>query len=200
VYTLFPAMYRCASPAAAAEGSTIRSSSAMPIYEFYCRDCHTIFSFFSATVGAERTPGCPRCGRAELERRPSTFAMLRRRTGGAGEDEGDEGDDPFVGLDEERVERAMESLAGEMERMGDTEDPKALGTLFRRFGELTGLEPGPRMQEALSRLETGEDIEAIEGDLDLAEDSDDLSELFQLRKKLLRRARRPRVDDTLHFL
>jgi hypothetical protein len=126
--------------------------------------------------------------------------MLRGRTGGEGESEGDDADDPFAGLDEERVERAMESLAGEMERMGDSEDPKALGSLFRRFGDLTGLEPGPRMQEALRRLETGEELDAIENDLDLDEDSDDLSELFQLKKKLLRRARRPRVDDTLHFL
>jgi putative FmdB family regulatory protein len=172
----------------------------MPIYEFYCRDCHTIFSFFSPTIGVARNPSCPRCERRELERRPSTFAMLRGRTGGEGESEGDDADDPFAGLDEERVERAMESLAGEMERMGDSEDPKALGSLFRRFGDLTGLEPGPRMQEALRRLETGEELDAIENDLDLDEDSDDLSELFQLKKKLLRRARRPRVDDTLHFL
>lgn len=172
----------------------------MPIYEFYCRDCHTIFSFFSPTIGVERAPGCPRCARRELERRPSTFATLRRRDSADGETEGDEGDDPFAGLDEERVERAMESLAGEMERMGDSEDPRALGSLFRRFGDLTGLEPGPRMQEALRRLETGEDLDAIESDLDLDDDSDDLSELFQLKKKLLRRARRPRVDDTLHFL
>ena len=69
----------------------------MPIYEFYCRDCHTIFSFFSPSVGVERAPSCPRCHRRKLEKRPSTFAMLRRR-GDSGE-EGDEGDDLFGGLD-----------------------------------------------------------------------------------------------------
>lgn len=172
----------------------------MPIYEFYCRDCHTIFSFFSAAVGVDRLPACPRCQRAKLEKRPSTFAMLRSR-GGASE-EGEDGDDLFGGLDEERVERAMESLAAEMDRMGDAEDPKALGTLFRRFGDLTGLQPGPRMEEALRRLEAGEDMDSVEGDLDLDDEGgdEDLSDLFQLKKKLLRRARRPRVDDTLHFL
>lgn len=171
----------------------------MPIYEYYCRDCHTIYSFFSAAVGVKRAPGCPRCQRAELEKRPSTFAMLRGRSDSG--DEGDEGDDPFAGLDEERVDKAMESLAAEMDRLGDTEDPKALGSLFRRFGDLTGIEPGPRMEEALRRLEKGEDMESIEGDLDLDDEGEgDLSELFQLKKRLLRRARRPRVDDTLHFL
>jgi putative FmdB family regulatory protein len=171
----------------------------MPIYEFYCRDCHTIFSFFSPTSHVARVPGCPQCQRAKLEKRPSTFATLRSRPGG---DEEAEGDDPFGGLDEDRVEKAMESLAAEMESLGDTEDPKALGSLFRRFGDLTGLEPGPRMEEALRRLETGEDMESVESDLDLEDDSDDLSELFQLKSRLLRRARArpPRVDDTLHFL
>jgi putative FmdB family regulatory protein len=170
---------------------------AMPIYEFYCRDCHTIFSFFSPTSRVERAPSCPRCQRPKLQKRPSTFAMLRARP--SGDDEA-EGDDPFGGLDEDRVEKAMESLAAEMEGLGDTEDPKALGSLFRRFGDLTGLEPGPRMEEALRRLETGEDMESIESDLDFDDDSEDLSELFQLKSRLLRRARRPRVDETLHFL
>ena len=170
----------------------------MPIYEFYCRDCHTIFSFFSATVGGGRVPGCPACGRAKLEKRPSTFATLRARS--ERDAEGDEGDELFGGLDESRMEQAMESLATEMDRMGDSEDPKALGSLFRRFGDLTGLEPGPRMEEALRRLETGEDMDSIEQDLDIDDDSEDLSELFQLKKRLLRRAQRPRIDDTLHFL
>jgi putative FmdB family regulatory protein len=172
----------------------------MPIYEFYCRDCHTIFSFFSPAVGVDKAPGCPRCRRPKLEKRPSTFAMVRPRAEGGAE--GDEDDDILGGLDDERMESAMESLAAEMDRLGDTEDPKALGNLFRRFGDLTGLEPGPRMEEALRRLERGEDMESIESDLDLddEEDGGDLSELFRLKKKLLRRARRPRVDDTLHFL
>jgi hypothetical protein len=28
----------------------------MPIYEFYCEDCHTIFNFFSKNVNTTKKP------------------------------------------------------------------------------------------------------------------------------------------------
>ena len=49
----------------------------MPIYEFYCKDCHTIFNFFSRTVNTEKQPACPKCARPELERKMSVFAISR---------------------------------------------------------------------------------------------------------------------------
>jgi len=33
----------------------------MPIYEFYCEDCNTLFNFFSRTVNTDKQPPCPRC-------------------------------------------------------------------------------------------------------------------------------------------
>ncbi|MCK4728291.1 MAG: zinc ribbon domain-containing protein, partial [Desulfobacterales bacterium] len=33
----------------------------MPIYEFYCEDCNTIFNFFSRSVNTTKRPPCPRC-------------------------------------------------------------------------------------------------------------------------------------------
>jgi hypothetical protein len=119
------------------------------------------------------------------------------RPGGEGDAEDAEGD-PFAGIDEQRLEGAMDSLANEMERMGDTEDPRALGQFFRKFGSLTGLELGPKMEDAIRRMEAGEDPEAIEQELGDAGD-DSLDELFQM-KRALRRGRKPRVDHTLHFL
>ena len=173
----------------------------MPIYEFYCSDCNTIFSFFSKKPDSDARPGCPRCTRAELERRPSRFAIGRP----ASETEADAGeDDPFAGLDEDRLEQVMASMAGELDSMGEgEEDPRAMARLLRRFGEAAGMEAGPRMEEMLQRLESGEDPEALEQEMGDVDDEGDLGEWFQLKKRagaLRDRLKRPRVDDTLHFL
>jgi putative FmdB family regulatory protein len=179
----------------------------VPIYEFYCADCHTVFSFFSARVAPEARPACPRCGRPELPRRPSRFATISAR--GPGEEEGTGGleDQLFGQVDEARLERAFEAMATEFEGLeaGGEEsepDPRQMSRALRRFTELTGLEAGPRMREMLDRLERGEDPEALEADLGTGEDGDDdLAEFFQLRSKLAAaRSRRPEVDETLHFL
>lgn len=174
----------------------------MPIYEFYCADCNTLFNFFSRTADPSARPACPRCGREALERRPSRFAI--GRPGGASDAE-TEGDDPFAGMDEERLERAMASMAGEIESMGEgDEDPRAMAHFLRRFGEAAGMEAGPRMEEMLRRLESGEDPDALEQEIGGGPDDEgDLSEWFQLRNKagaLRERMKRPRIDDTLYFL
>jgi len=172
----------------------------MPIYEFYCPDCHTVFSFFSATVDTAARPACPECGRPELGRRPSRFATLS--AGRAEEVEGDD-DDPFAGVDEARMERAMEELGAEFEGMdGDAEpDPRQMSRLLRRFSEVTGLEAGPKLREMLDRLERGEDPEALEAEMGGDEGDDDLSEFFALKKKVASgRSRKPRIDQSLHFL
>lgn len=172
----------------------------MPIYEFYCPDCHTVFSFFSATVNTAAKPACPKCGRPELARRPSRFATVT--AGRAEEAEGD-ADDPFAGVDEERMERAMEALGSEFEGMDENAepDPRQMSRLLRRFSEVTGLEAGPKLREMLDRLERGEDPEALEEAMGGDDGDEDLSELFALKKKLAGgRAARPKVDETLYFL
>ena len=165
----------------------------MPIYEFYCPDCHTVYSFFSARAGDQRRPDCPRCSRPELERRPSSFATLKHR--------GDEEPDPLESLDESRLEGAMESLMREVGSL-DEEDPRAVGRMMRRFGELTGLEMGDRMEELVRRMEAGEDPEGLEAEMDgELGDDESLDDFFQLKKALGdRRSKRPRVDDELYFL
>jgi hypothetical protein len=95
----------------------------------------------------------------------------------------------------------MATLMNEMERAGDSEDPRQMSRLLRRFGEMTGLEPGPRMEEALRRLDAGEDVDSIESDMsDGLGDDDSFEELFQLKRAVQRRRARPQVDQTLHFL
>ncbi len=165
----------------------------MPIYEFYCPDCHTVYSFFSARVAPDRRPDCPRCSRPNLERRPSSFATLRHR--------GDDEPDPFESLDESRLEGAMETLMREAGGLNE-EDPRAMGRMMRRFGELTGLEMGGRMEELVQRMEAGEDPDRLEDEMDgELGDDESLDDFFRLKKALgERRSKRPRVDEELYFL
>jgi putative FmdB family regulatory protein len=176
----------------------------VPIYEFYCGACHMLFNFFSARIDTAARPGCPRCGKPELERRPARFATLKRSGGGADEGEGDE-DSPFPGLDEEKLERAMESMSGDIESLGEGEDPRQMARFFRRFGEAAGMRLGPKMEDMLRRLERGEDMEALEEEMGGAEggegDEGEMEEWFQLKESAKRlRQRRPRLDETLYFL
>lgn len=169
----------------------------MPIYEFYCADCNTLFNFFAPRVDTQSRPLCPRCGKIRLERRPARFATLKR-TG-----EGDEEDDLFSGLDERRLEGAMDSLVKEMEGMSGEEDPRQMARLFRRFSEVAGIEPGPRLEEMLRRLDAGEDPETMEEEMEagLGDDEESLEEFFRFKKVLRsRRSGKPAVDETLYFL
>ena len=166
----------------------------MPIYEFYCPDCHTVYSFFSARIDTGASPDCPRCRRQRLDRKPSTFATLKHR----GED--DEAEDPFSGLDESKLEGAMETLMQEMGGLENEDDPRAMGRLMRRFGELSGLEMGDRMEEMIRRMEAGEDPESLEEEMGGDPDGDDFDDFFKLKKAVAGRRRRPRIDQELYFL
>jgi len=162
----------------------------MPIYEFYCLDCHTVFNFFSRTVNTEKRPGCPRCGRAELDRQVSLFAISKNRKEADGESMPD--------MDEEKLERAMEALAGEVEGV-DEEDPRQAARLMRKLFQATGMNLGQGMEEAIRRMESGEDPEAIEeemGDLLEGEDPFAMEKVKALRRKVLPPAR----DETLYEL
>jgi putative FmdB family regulatory protein len=165
----------------------------MPIYEFYCSHCHTLFNFFSATVDTTTCPECPRCKRSGLERRPARFATLQHQ--------GESDALGLEGLDEERFAGVMESMAQELGGLEETEDPRLLASLFRRFGEAAGLELGPRMREMMARLEAGENLdeleEEMEGELD---EGDSLEDFFRFKNRARRLARQPAVDGTLYFL
>jgi len=136
----------------------------MPIYEFYCPDCHVMFNFLSKTVNTAKRPKCPRCKARRLERQVSLFAA----TGKAGEK--DEMDD--LPIDEGKMESAIGALAGEAENINE-DDPRQAAGLMRKFSRMTGMEFGKGMEEALGRMEAGEDPEKIEQEMgDLMEGED----------------------------
>lgn len=136
----------------------------MPIYEFYCEDCNTIFNFYSKSVNTSKKPKCPKCKTKTLSRQMSAFAF----TGKAKED-GEMDDLPF---DEGRMEKAMQMLAGEAEKINE-DDPRQAANLMRKLTDMTGLELGPGMNEALQRMESGEDPDQIEAEMgDLLEEEE----------------------------
>jgi len=137
----------------------------MPIYEFYCRACHTIFNFLSRRVNTEKIPACPRCG-AALAKQLSSFSTI-----GKARESGD--DEMFAGLDEAKLESAFGEIMQEAERLNE-DDPRQMAQLMRRLSAKTGLSLGDGMEEALTRLEAGEDPEAIEQELGAALEGDEL--------------------------
>jgi putative FmdB family regulatory protein len=160
----------------------------MPVYEFYCPDCHAIYNFFSRRVDTRTRPACPQCRRPDLERQASPFAISK----GRGESE-DETELP-PGMDEEKLMRAFESMAGDFENI-DEKDPKQAAKMMRRLFDATGMKLGDGMAEAIRRMEAGEDPDQIEAEMgDLLEQEDpfaggsvksSLPDLKELRRELL---------------
>ena len=162
----------------------------MPIYEFYCRKCNMIFNFLSRSVNTEKRPVCPKCGKIKLERRMSVFSVSKNR--------GEEEDMTLPDMDESKMEAAMNVLAKEAEHM-DEDDPKQAANLMRKLTDMTGMDLGPGMEEALTRMEAGEDPETIEQEMgDILESEDP----FTLKKKIMKAARdsAPKVDEKLYDL
>lgn len=176
----------------------------MPIYEYYCPDNHTLYSFFSRRLHTdERVPRCPDDPALRLEKRVSSFAVVRRR-GDEGSDEA--GDDPLSGLDEGQIERLMGSLEAEMGGMDEENaDPQSLGRAMRKFFSALGRKPPAAMEEMLSRLEAGEDPETVEAEFGPALEGEDA--LFgdpatapARMREMLERLRGPRRDPQLYEL
>ena len=170
----------------------------MPIYEFYCGDCHRIFSFLSRRANTAASPPCPKCGRSTLTRRPSSFAISKGRKEEPAPDRG------MPEIDDARLEKVMESLAGEAEGMNE-DDPRSAARLMRRMFEAAGLPVGAGMQEALKRMESGEDPEKIEAEMgdvlegdpfagEAGEPKEPKGRLARLRRTMLP----PSVDPTLY--
>jgi len=131
----------------------------MPIYEFYCRRCHRVMSFLARAVDTAKTPVCPRCGRTDLTRRASAFAISKGR-----KDEPKPDTPPGPDIDEARLEKAVEALAGDMESI-DENDPKQGAHLMRKLFSATGMPVAAGMEEALRRMEAGEDPEKVEEEM-----------------------------------
>ena len=120
----------------------------------------------------------------------SLFATPRNRD--------EEEEMPLPDLDESKMEKAMNLLASQAEHM-DENDPRQAADLMRKLTDMTGLDLGTGMEEALRRMEAGEDPEQIEAEMgDLLEGE----EPFALKKQSSRILKKlpPKVDDKIYDL
>ncbi|HID71074.1 MAG TPA: zinc ribbon domain-containing protein [Desulfobacterales bacterium] len=164
----------------------------MPIYEFYCDQCNVIFNFFSSSVNTSVRPDCPRCGKKEIERQMSTFATIGKATEKSG--------DMMDGIDETKMEEAFGALMQEAEGVNE-DDPRQMATLMRKFTEKTGMNLGDTMEEAISRMENGEDPDTIEREMGDQLEGDDLFSFNGMKKKVMTGKKQlPSHDEKLYEL
>jgi len=162
----------------------------MPVYEFYCETCNTIYNFFSRTINNDRKPDCPKCGRGELKKKVSMFYAPTGKT--------KESDDRIPNMDEGRLQKAMAMLESQAGSINE-DDPRQAATLMRKLSDAAGLNLGAGFEEALARLERGEDPDTIEKDMgDLLESEDPFAVVSSSGIKS--RRQKPKVDETLYEL
>lgn len=119
----------------------------MPVYEYLCRDCGRCFSRFFWRIADADGARC-RCGSDKLEQLVSRVAMLKSE------------------------ESRLEGLADPSKWGGlDENDPQSMARMMRKLGSEVGEDLGPEFNEAIDRLEAGEDPESIEKSMET--DSDD---------------------------
>ena len=168
----------------------------MPIYEFYCEPCHTIFSFLSRRVNTSTMPTCPKCSKP-LGKLVSSFAAPRHKSGG-------DSDDDMANVNEARMEKARSEMGGEIEKLGNDSDPREAATLMQRFAKASGLSFNETINEALGRMAAGEDADAVEAEFGEALESanpfaENAVQKIASLKRLLR-ASGPRHDPKLYDL
>ena len=165
----------------------------MPIYEFFCDKCNTIFNFFSSRPNTEKRPDCPRCGEHHLRKMMSSFATI-------GKAKEANGDDPFAGLDESKMEQALAGLRRDAEHINE-DDPRQMANLMRKFADKTGLNLGAPMEEAIARMEAGDDPEQIEREMGDLMDGEEPFSLEAMKKKVQSGSHRtPLRDERLYEL
>jgi hypothetical protein len=91
-------------------------------------------------------------------------------------------------------------LASEADKI-DEDDPKQAANLMRKLSDMTGIKLGDGMDEALRRMEKGEDPEQVEAELgDILEEEDPFS--LSGKKGMRNKTKRtePFKDETLYDL
>jgi putative FmdB family regulatory protein len=123
----------------------------VPLYDFRCKDCQHTFTLAYASVEAMENadPRCPACGSGALSQLITGVSVIASE-----ETRMDRMADParFAGLDED--------------------DPRAMGQAMRQMADELGEDLGPEMNEAIGRLEAGEDPASVERSMELDEGAD----------------------------
>ena len=164
----------------------------MPIYEFYCQQCHMIFNFFSCRINTSARPPCPRCQNI-LQRKISNFTTI-------GKAQKEDSENFIPEFDEGQMQRILAGLSQEAENT-DTKDPRKLAQLIRKFSDQTGLPLGDGIEEAMNRLEAGEDPDKIEAEMgEILENENPFAVMRKKRGGIFSSEIPPVEDETLYEL
>jgi len=127
----------------------------MPIYEYYCRENHTVYQFYAKTLAQGRQiPACPDNPAWSMEKIVSAFAVTgRKKLESAAPEAGGSADDP-------RMEAAMGAMEREFANV-DENDPRAMARMMRRMAEVSGEKINGEMEEVVRKLEEGADPESL---------------------------------------
>lgn len=126
----------------------------MPLYEFYCEPCHTLYTFRSPRVDTVTLPVCPDCGQ-ELKREISPFSHSVR-----GKTRADTEENPG---DLDRMDVAAAKLSERLHALErDDADPREAVRVMRELAREGGVRFNREVQEAMARIESGEDPEQVE--------------------------------------
>ncbi len=102
-----------------------------------------------------------------MKKVPSSFAIGKAQAQTSGDSESGDENDPFANMtpdQQARVEREMMRLMSQADTV-DENDPRQMGNFMRKLTESTGMDLGPEFNEAIRRLEKGEDPEKIEEEM-----------------------------------
>lgn len=113
----------------------------MPIYEYYCSTCNTIYQFLIRGNRKTEDLHCPTCKQGDLERVMSQFSTTSSKS------------------------RSDDEITADMTDI-DENDPRSMARAVRRMADEMGEDLGPELEHALGRLESGEDPEKIEQELE----------------------------------
>jgi len=160
----------------------------MPIYEFFCPDCNTVFNFYSPTVNTRKIPLCPQCQHRELERLLSTFATI------SGKKEAGENED--IPLGEAKIMRAVQMMESEMKNVKE-DDPQQMVSILRKLSKTLGVKMNDRVEDAMLKMEAGGDPEEIASEI--AEELNPES-FFEEKKPTGKQGEKIRYDETLYEL
>jgi len=163
----------------------------MPVYEFFCQKCNTIFSFFSKTVNTTKITLCPKCS-GNLKKQVSMFACIDSSKNEPGPEN--------IPFDEKKLEKMMGKLAAETENLNE-EDPRQAADLMKKFSDAAGVKLSNSMKEDISRMEAGEDPEKIEQELgDILENEDPFQTAETATSNRGVNLPSPKRDETLYDL
>lgn len=129
----------------------------MPLYEFYCKNCHTVYTFRSQRVDTVTVPECPDCG-GKLSRQVSSFSHIvksgdREDLGGFDRDE----------ISQAEQEELISKMGRRLDAMNDDDaDPAEAVKVMREMAEQGGLRFNADVREAMARIEAGVDPEKID--------------------------------------